>query len=122
MIMKLRSTLLLLSTCSLWLLLQLPDNVSSFALVVVTPATHHRRSISMSCLSMAAAADDDEDTPTDTAANYEPYFQMQQIPTATTTAKLDRIVHCAENGEMCDVEEMMEMMEGKALFCFFLCC
>ena len=60
--------------------------------------------------------EDDEDSDSaasDSAASYEPYFEMHQIPTATTTAKLDRIVQCAENGEMCNVEEMLEMMEGK---------
>ena len=41
----------------------------------------------------------------------EPFFQMQQIPTATTGAKLDRIVDCAEH-DGCDVGEMMAMIDG----------
>ena len=40
------------------------------------------------------------------------YFQMQQIPTATSGDKLDHIVDCAEYGE-CDIEEMMNMIDGK---------
>jgi hypothetical protein len=41
----------------------------------------------------------------------EPFFEMQQIPTATTGAKLDRIVDCAEH-DGCDVGEMMAMIDG----------
>jgi hypothetical protein len=40
----------------------------------------------------------------------EPFFEMQQIPTATTGAKLDRIVDCAEH-DGCDVGEMMAMID-----------
>jgi hypothetical protein len=42
----------------------------------------------------------------------EPYFQMLNIPTATSGSKLDHIVHCAESGQ-CDVEEMLQMIEGE---------
>ena len=42
----------------------------------------------------------------------EPFFQMQQIPTATSSSRLDHVVDCAENGE-CDVEEMTAMIEGE---------
>lgn len=45
------------------------------------------------------------------AEEEEPFFQMQQIPTATTGAKLDRIVDCAEH-DGCDVGEMMAMIDG----------
>eukprot|EP00581_Thalassiosira_minuscula_P019497 CAMPEP_0183719582 /NCGR_PEP_ID=MMETSP0737-20130205/12449_1 /TAXON_ID=385413 /ORGANISM="Thalassiosira miniscula, Strain CCMP1093" /LENGTH=254 /DNA_ID=CAMNT_0025949303 /DNA_START=538 /DNA_END=1302 /DNA_ORIENTATION=+ len=38
------------------------------------------------------------------------YFQMQQIPTATSGEKLDHIVECSENGE-CDIEDMMNMID-----------
>lgn len=41
----------------------------------------------------------------------EPFFEMQQIPTAATGARLDRVVNCAEN-DGCDVQEMMEMIDG----------
>mmetsp|Transcript_16849 Transcript_16849/g.27976 ORF Transcript_16849/g.27976 Transcript_16849/m.27976 type:complete len:243 (+) Transcript_16849:92-820(+) len=40
----------------------------------------------------------------------EPFFQMQETPTATTTSRLDHVVDCAENG-FCDVEEMSAMIE-----------
>lgn len=39
------------------------------------------------------------------------FFHMQQIPTATAGARLDRVVDCAENGQ-CDIEEMMAMIDG----------
>lgn len=44
-------------------------------------------------------------------SNAEPFFEMHTIPTATTGGKLDRIVNCAEN-DVCDVQEMMEMIDG----------
>ena len=44
--------------------------------------------------------------------NEEPFFRMQQIPTATTGSRLDHVVECAENGE-CDVTEMMAMIDGE---------
>jgi hypothetical protein len=45
------------------------------------------------------------------ALDEEPFFEMRQIPTATTGAKLDRIVDCAEH-EGCDVGEMINMIDG----------
>lgn len=50
----------------------------------------------------------------------EPFFEMRQIPTATTSTKLEHFVECAEN-DGCDVHEMMEMIDGKihSTFCCF---
>ncbi len=52
----------------------------------------------------------------------EPFFRMQQIPTATTASRLDHVVECAENGE-CNVVEMLEMIEGplELFLCLYSC-
>merc|ERR1712232_151662 len=41
----------------------------------------------------------------------EPFFEMQKIPTATTGSRLDRMVDCAENSGLCDVDEVSAMIE-----------
>lgn len=87
------------------------QDVSSFAFITQQPPKPKQqqrfRFLVARVVSMTMTAADDD-------SSYEPYFQMQQIPTATTGAKLDRIVHCADaGGGMCNVEEMMEMMEGE---------
>jgi hypothetical protein len=60
------------------------------------------------CLSAGSSSNNDD---TITSIQGEPFFRMQQIPTATTGARLDHVVDCAEGGQ-CNVEEMLEMIEG----------
>lgn len=43
---------------------------------------------------------------------YEPFFEMHQLPIATTSSKLERFVECAEESGACDVTEMQQMIEG----------
>lgn len=43
----------------------------------------------------------------------EPFFEMHQIPTATTSARLDHYIECAETDGACEVHEMMQMIDGK---------
>lgn len=78
----------------LLLLLLYPQNASSFAF--------SRRATSFARISSLTSSFQDEGD--------QSYFQMQQIPTATTGTKLDRIVECADHGQ-CDVYEMTAMIE-----------
>jgi len=77
------------------LLVAFPQNASSFAFLT----SPHRLSSRLKAIM------------SDDSFEAEPFFEMHQIPTATTGAKLDRIVNCAEN-DGCDVQEMMNMIDG----------
>ena len=74
----------------------LPE-VSAFSAALEKKKLRHDRPLAMA---------DDDDEPFS-------YFQMQQLPVATTTSRLDRFVECAEESGECDVTEMQEMIEGE---------
>lgn len=89
-------SLVIVASVTIVLLMIAPQGASAFAFFA-PPA----RFGAVSSHLTAAMSDDD----------FEPFFVMQQIPTATTGAKLDRFVECAQN-DGCDVQEMMDMIEG----------
>lgn len=72
----------------------------------LSPLGSHRQLPSSSNLRHFSVAGDSENT----EAGSGTYFQMEQMPVATSGTELEHVRFCAENGG-CDIEEMMNMID-----------